>query len=232
MRLPPVTLVRRYDLHRLIPSKYAEGGDSVLIRVASSDRDLTAIFELDNATNDRLLAENNRITGIGIDELVFGVPYFRIVNAAFCHPHPLGSRFNSPERGAWYAGFERDTAIAEIAHHKWIELCEIGRSTEEVTYDDYLADISAELHDIREDGGFADCLNPDSYMASQLLAEELLAAGSLGIVYPSVRHARGTCVACFRPSIVAHVRKEATLTFRWTGEPEPAVALAEHGAAG
>ena len=29
---------------------------------------------------------------------VFGVPYFRIVNAAFCHPHPLGSRFNSAER--------------------------------------------------------------------------------------------------------------------------------------
>ena len=28
----------------------------------------------------------------GIHELVFGVPYYWIVNAAFCHAHPLGSR--------------------------------------------------------------------------------------------------------------------------------------------
>jgi hypothetical protein len=97
--LPPTTLVRRNDTHRLIPAKYSEG-ESVLARIADDDAHLNDIFDLDNSTNDRLLAENNLLPGIGVHELVFGVPYYRIVNAAFCHPHPLGSRFNGPDRGA------------------------------------------------------------------------------------------------------------------------------------
>ena len=47
-------------------------------------------------------------------------------------------------------------------------------------------------------------------MASQQLAEDLLTAGSLGVVYPSVRHDGGTCVACFRPALVMNVRKART----------------------
>ena len=81
----------------------------MLVRIADGQAHLQDIFDLDNATNDRLLAENNLLPGIGIHELVFGVPHYRIVNAAFCHPHPLGSRFNGPDRGAWYAGLELAT---------------------------------------------------------------------------------------------------------------------------
>jgi len=121
-------------------------------------RHLADLFELDHATNDRLLAENDLLPGIGIHELVFGVPYFRIVNAAFCHAHPLGSRFNGPDRGAWYAAFELETARAEVAFHKWLELAEVGWLREELSYDDYLADVSAELHDIRAAEAFAACL--------------------------------------------------------------------------
>jgi RES domain len=223
--LPPVSLVRRYDTHRLIPAKYSAGGDSVLVRIAEDDAHLGDIFDLDNATNERLLAENNLLPGIGVDELVFGLPYYRIVNAAFCHAHPLGSRFNGPERGAWYAAFERETSQAEIAFHKWLELSEVGRTRESLTYDDYLADVSAELHDIRAAAAFADCLAPDSYVASQGLAQELLASGSLGIVYPSVRHVGGICLACFRPALVTNVRKGSTYLFSWYGEPEPKIEL-------
>ena len=35
--------------------------------------------------------------------------------AAFCHAHPLGSRFAGADRGAWYAGFEIETSHAEVA---------------------------------------------------------------------------------------------------------------------
>ena len=143
MSLPPTSLVRQYDTHRLIPAKYSDGGESVLVRVADSDDDLQKIFDLDSATNDRLLAENGLLPGIGIHELVFGVPYSRIVNAAFCHAHPLGSRFNAPDHGAWYAAYELDTAQAEVAYHKWREFLEVNWLEEEVTYDDYLADFSA-----------------------------------------------------------------------------------------
>ena len=133
--------------------------------------------------------------GIGVHELVFGVPYYRMVNAAFTHPHPFGSRFNGPERGAWYAAFELRTAQAEVAFHKSVQLAEIGCLEEEVTYDDYQADVSAQLHDLREAPAFSACLAPESYVASQLLAERLLASGSLGVIYPSVRRAGGTCLS-------------------------------------
>ena len=223
MRLPCTNLVRQYDSHRLIPSKYSDGGESVLVRVASSDDDLTAIFELDNATNDRLLAENDRLPGIDTHELVFGVPYYRMVNAAFCHAQPLGSRFNGPDRGAWYAAFDLVTAQAEIAFHKALELAEVGWQEEDFTYDDYLADFSGEFHDIRGEADLAACLDPQSYIASQTLAEQLLAAGSLGVVYPSVRRPPGECIACFRPAVVGNVRKDATWRFSWTKGGKPTV---------
>jgi RES domain-containing protein len=223
VRLPPARLVRRNDTSRLVPSRHA---DSVLTRIADDDAHLQDLFELDQATNDRLLAENSLAAGIRAHELVFGVPYFRIVNAAFCHPHPLGGRFNGPERGAWYASFELETAQAEVAFHKWVELAEVGwREKETVTYDRYLADFSAEFHDLRGKGtsAFAGCLDPQSYLASQRLAEKLLAAGSLGVVYPSVRRRGGTCLACFRPVLVMNVRRAATYRFTWTGSPEPKI---------
>lgn len=222
MTLPPTRLVRQYDTHRLIPAKYSEGGDSVLASVADSDDDLQKIFDLDSATNDRLLAENALLPGIGIHELVFGVPYYRIVNAAFCHAHPLGSRFNAPDRGAWYAAFELDTAQAEVAHHKWRELVEVNWLEEQVIYDAYLADFSADFHDLRGDD-FHVYLDPKSYVASQDLAQRLLEAGSLGVIYPSVRKPDGTCLACFRPALVSNVRRGSAFVFRWDGKPEPIV---------
>jgi hypothetical protein len=221
--LPPTKLVRQNDTHRLIPSKYGDRGESVLARIADDDPHLKDIFDLDNATNDRLLAETNLFPEIGIHELVFGVPYYRIVNAAFCHAHPLGSRFNGPDRGAWYAAFELKTSQAEVAFHKSIELAELSWFDEEITYDDYLADFSAEFHNIRDDNRFADCLASDSYMASQILAQQLLDAGSLGALYPSVRRKGGTCVACFRPALVMNVRKGMTYRFIWKGQTQPEI---------
>jgi RES domain len=222
--LPPVSLVRQYDTHRLIPSQYSlPEGASVLTLLAEDDTMLADLFDLDNATNDRLLAENERLPGIGLSELVSEVPYFRIINAAFCHPHPLGSRFNGPDRGAWYAGLALPTAVAEVVFHKTLHLREVGVLEDVVTYDDYLADFSAEFHDLRQAPEFADCLAPDSYLASQALAERLLAEGSLGVIYPSARDPDGTCLACFRPALVGNVRKDATWCFAWEGTPDPRV---------
>jgi RES domain-containing protein len=223
MRLPPAALVRQFDTHRLVPSRHSPRGESVLVRIADDDAHLQEIFELDAATNDRLRAEHQQLPGIGIEELVFNVPHHHIVNAAFCHPHPLGSRFNGPDRGAWYAAFALETALAEVAFHKSVELTEVGWLDESVTYDDYLADFSATFHDLRTATGFKSCLDPRSYVRSQALAEELLVRGSLGVVYPSVRHAGGTCLACFRPPLVANVRRDATYRFTWSGGPPPVI---------
>jgi len=164
MPLPPVTLVRQFDTHRLIPSQHEPAGDSVLVAIADDDAHLKALFELDAATNDRLLAEQQMLPGIGLEELVFGVPYASVINASYCHANPLGTRFSSPDRGVWYAGFELATSQAEVGFHKSVQLAEIGRFEDSVTYDDYLADFSASFHDLRRARGFRACLRPDSYI--------------------------------------------------------------------
>lgn len=218
--IPKTTSVREDDTHRLIPARYSN--QSVLARLTDDDEQLQDLFALDGATNDRLLGEANMLPGISVHELLFGVAYAHIVNAAFTHAHPAGSRFNGPERGAWYAAFELETAEAEIAYHKAQELQEIKWTEPETfTFNDYLADFRADFHDIRGDTAFAECLSPISYAASQALARELLAASSPGIVYPSVRHSGGPCIVCFRPALVTNVRQSGHVTVA-LGKPDAA----------
>lgn len=212
------TSIDQRDTHRLIPAQFADGGAPVLARLTEDPKTLEGIFALDNATNDRLLAESRLSRGVDERELVFGIPSYRIINAAFCHPSPAGSRFNSADRGAWYASFELETSQAEVAYHRQLWLRETAWEEEDTAdYLDYLADFRAEFHDLRASAEHAanhsDCLSPTSYAASQALASQLLEGGSAGIVYPCVRRAGGTCIACFRPVLVTNVRKGSVFTF-------------------
>jgi hypothetical protein len=210
----PVSNIRCFDTHRLLPAKYSPKYDSVLTRIAD-DEDLPFIFELDNATNDRLRAEEGLSPDISVRDLVFYVPNYHVINAAFTHANPLGGRFSTPHRGAWYAAFELATAKAEVLFHKSVEFAEIDwKEREEILYDDYLADFTAPFHDLR--GIKDDALSPTSYVRSQQVAVELMELGSLGIVYPSVRREGGTCLACFRPAVVANVRKSTPYRLIWT----------------
>ncbi len=207
----------------MIPSKY---GDATVLGEIASEADLKAVWDLDNATNDRLLAARGLLPGIERSELVSGMAHSDIINAAFTHAHPLGARFSGPARGAWYAGFDIATAQAEVAFHKTVQLSEINYFHDSVTYDDYLSDLLGDYYDLRIGArSFAKCLDPDSYVESQKLGARLLRGGALGIVYPSVRFARGTSIVCFRPAGVANVRKGETYRFSWSGQTKPAISL-------
>jgi RES domain len=229
--LPRVSNVLRNDTHRLIPWRYSDPGErgpakigpqgigndeSVLTRLTDDVADLNALFELEGATNDRLLGEAGLLPGITLRELVFGLSYSHIVNAAFTHPNPMGSRFNGPDRGAWYAAFARATSELEVAYHRGKELQEINwQESETFKYVDFLADFRGQFHDIRDHRRFRTGLDPNSYSTSQQLAARLLEHGSAGIVYPSVRHKPGTCIVCFRPALVNNVRKGATIAIQF-----------------
>jgi RES domain-containing protein len=221
--VPRLAPLRAFDTCRLIPSRFADLDDSVLAPLAEDDGVLGDLFDLDNATNDRLRGESGLLPGIGVDELVFGVPHFRIINAAYTYARPQGSRFNDGERGAWYCAFDVETALAEVAFHKTVEYQEIGRFRDSISYQALLADFSATFHDLRGADAWDDCLDPDSYIASQALAAELLDAGSMGVIYPSVRHPAGTNLACFRPALVGNVRKGQAYRLTWADSPLPAV---------
>lgn len=221
--LPPRSALRQIDTCRLIPSRFADMEDSVLAPLADNDDHLAELFELDNATNARLIAEYGGTPGIGVDELVFGVPHFRIINAAFTYARPEGARFNDSERGAWYCAFDMETALAEIIFHKTVEYQEIDYFTDSVSYQSLLADFSATFHDLRGQPRFEACLDPASYIASQELAATLLDAGSMGVIFPSTRRAAGTNLACFRPALVGNVRKGAAYRLTWQGTPAPKI---------
>jgi hypothetical protein len=216
------TPVSRNNTHRLIPTRYSEDGDGVLARLGLPQSQFDNLLQLEGATNDRVSGEANLLPGITVHELVFGVPNYHIVNAAFTYSRPGGTRFSSGYRGAWYGGFARQTAQVEVAYHYARGLREINWQEEEtVSYRDYLADFHAEFHDLRQRRGFEDCLDPASYGASQRLAAELLNKGSAGIVYPSVRHPGGTCIACFRPALVGNVRQGEKITFTFQDASHP-----------
>jgi RES domain len=206
--LPAVSEIRQDKTHRLIPSRYIERDETVLARLSNDRDELNALFELEGATNDRLLGEAGLLPGISVRELVFGIPYSHVINASFTHANPLGSRFNAPTRGAWYAGFLRVTSEREVAYHRSLELREIHwEEPETFWYIDFLADFRGVFHDIRSDTRFSACLDGNNYKASQRLAGELLEKGSAGVVYPSVRDKNGTCIVCFRPALVSNVKK-------------------------
>jgi hypothetical protein len=228
--LPRTTLLRQFDTYRLIPSRFAAHEEPVLTGIAEDEAHLAELSDLDRATDERLRGERGLLPGIGMDELVFGVPNFLIINAAFTYARPEGSRFSGPERGAWYCAFDIETALAEVSFHKSVEYQEIGRFDDSVTYEALLADFTNEFHDLRKDSRFASCLNSRSYVASQRLAARLLETASVGVIYPSVRRSGGTHLACFRPAVVGNVRPGERYRFSWAGTPTPNIQLDKRAA--
>ena len=228
--LPPRRAVQYRGMHRLIPSLYSRD-ETVLAEVAENEAALEDIILLDGVTNDRIQGEQRGLVGIGIHELVYGIPHARIVNAAFTHAGPSGGRFNDSTRGAWYAADELKTSIAEVAFHKARHLAEIvvpdlpgeRPDLEVTTYDDWLADFRAEFHVLQPRGKFAEYLQPEPvpqcYAKSQALACQLLNEASNGVVYESVRRAKHYCLACFRPALVYDPRRGSSLELTLKASP-------------
>jgi len=220
MAAVPEALVRWKGIARLIPSRFPVAG---LFDQVAAPEDLEAIFELEGWTNDRISAEAGLLHNIPPDEWAIGTPLASVVMAAFCHPRIGGARFSGDDRGAWYAGRTLETALVESVFHRTREIGEVGGFETRMQLRVYLADVSARFHDVRTIRGGAAFHDPDDYAASQRLGQALLEAGSNGIVYRSVRHPGGECVACFRPKLVKAVRIGGHYEFRWEGRPEPIV---------
>ena len=209
------------DSCRLIASRYPSVG--IFDRVASPE-DLQAIFELEAWTNDRISAELGILNLIPADQWVTGRPGATVIMAAFCHPRPDGGRFNDATRGAWYAADTVEGAHAEIVYHRTKEFEEIGVLDSRAQYRLYLADFAAEFIELSaSEPAHQPYLDPNSYVESQELANRLLNQGSNGIVYPSVRKPGATCIACFMPPLIKHVRQSHHFEYQWHGTRTPTI---------
>ena len=218
---PGVTRLRWAKACRLIPSRFPSIG--VFDRIANA-ADLEALLELEAWTNDRVSTELGILHVLPRDEWVVGRPMASVVMAAFCHPRIEGGRFSGPDRGAWYAARTLETALAESTYHRTRELAEVGALETRMQMRLYHADFRASFHDIRpQRGEYGPLYRSDSYVESQALGQRLFEQGSNGVVYRSVRHAGGECIACFRPRLVLNVRVAAHYEYRWEGRADPAI---------
>lgn len=218
----PQSFVRWRAAPRFVASRYPTIG---LFDRVSAPADVEAVIELEGWTNDRIRGELGILSALPPDEWVTGRAMSSVVMAPFCHPRPGGARFNDAGRGAWYSARTLATALAEAIHRRTAELREVGAPETRVEMRVYLSDFSARFHDVRQArGALARSLyHPDDYSGSQALARRLLAAGSNGVVYQSVRDAAGECLACFRPRLVRNVRAGGHYEFRWEGTKTPVV---------
>ena len=80
-----------------------------------------------------------------------------------------------------------------------------------------IGSIDAVLVDIRSTG-FEPLLDPDSYERSQAFARKQKTANANGIVYPSVRHTGGECIAAFYPDVVTPPAQGDHFRYYWDGE--------------
>jgi hypothetical protein len=218
----PTHPLRWVAAQRIIASRFPP--IDLFERVADP-RDWEALYELESLTNTRLRDEVGEIQLVPVADRVSG-PGASVIMAPFTHLHPDGSRFADARHGALYAAAALDTAIAETRYHRERFLAATREPATHLDMRVYLIDVDATLHDLRGAEmrrAHADVYAPDSYVASQALARHLRALGSDGLVYDSVRHAGGECVAVFRPKRLANVRQGVHLRYRWNGAKIDAV---------
>lgn len=222
----PVVEFVEANTTRLISTAYID--EPALTPLVDDDDELAFLEELEGLSSSRRGLPEFIPAGVHPDELVgehhgYGWTY---INAAFCYTRETGNRFNGPERGAWYATWGEDrveTAQSEVSWHLTQELHATGVYENTTSYRELNASFATQYHDLRtieaEDIFASDPAT--GYAAGQLLASQLIAAGSNGILYPSVRKEGGTCLAAFRPHIIQNIRQGNTWTFEWAGDPNP-----------
>jgi RES domain len=210
-----VSEVRWQPCFRVISSRFPP---IHLFERVSGAEDWEALYWLESLTNPRLREEVGEIELVPREDRIFG-PGASVIMAAFTHLNPEGSRFADSTFGAFYAAASLDTSIAETRYHREVFLRATRQEALELDMRSYLCDVAASFHDIRgKRDRMPDIYDPDSYVASQKLARGLKLAGSNGIVFDSVRHAGGQCLAVYRPRLIQNCRQGTHLRYVWDGE--------------
>lgn len=165
---------------------------------------------MENIGSLNLVPENRRVGGHGATYLM----------APFSHVSPdRKSRFGDGSFGVLYVGNRFEVALFETIHHHE----RFMKRTREAPgwtsqFREIVLNLDAQLHDLRKpDADLLPVLNPEDYDVSQALAAQLRAAGSDGIVYPSVRCTQGECVALFYPDLASNAVQGRHLDYHWDG---------------
>lgn len=201
--------------------------EAVLRPLVDNDAELGELAELEGATSARMVGQNRGTAAIDPKEFVFGVPHAAFINASFAYAKPRElSRFSGPNRGAWYAALHVETCLREVIFHMAEFLAAAGDFHAVVDYAEMFASFAGEFVDLRGVTPKPVYLDPDKaigYPPGNALAGAVRAQGLNGIIYPSVRHAKGTCVVALWPHAVQSVAQGDVYRLTWRGSAEPLV---------
>jgi hypothetical protein len=210
----PVATIRWEPCFRIIPTRFPP---IALFEAVADPADLEAVFLIEAMTNDRLREETGDLALVPAEDRVSG-PGTSPIMAAFTHLNPAGDRFSDGSYGVFYAGRTLETAVAETRYHRARFMEATDEPAQELDMRVYAVDLAGEMHDIRGmRANHPGYYHATSYAVSQELARSLREAGSDGIVYLSVRHEGGECVAVFRPRLLSNCRQERHLCYVWDG---------------
>ena len=172
------------------------------------------LAELESQTNPRLRQEVGDLSLVPVADRIVGTGASPVM-AAFTH---IGfpSRFTDGTFGVYYAAAALETAIVETVFHfeEFLRSTNEERAVHEMRA--YVGKINCELHDVRE--GYPSLHDAASYRESQAFAQRIREKQSSGLIYNSVRHARGQCIAAFRPRVIGAVMQGPHLRYQWSGE--------------
>jgi RES domain len=208
----PAIRLRWPKIYRVVPTQFPP--INVFERIVDPSQ-LEAAYYLESLTNDRLREQAGEISLVAPEDRVAG-PGSTVVMAAFTH---IGwpSRFSDGTWGVYYAARTLETAVRETAYHRGRFLAATAEPPDEVDMRAYIGTPLKPFIDLRSPQ--YDALHdPDDYSASQQFAKPLQRGGAWGVVYRSVRHEGGECIAAFRPPAVSIPTQGPALAYVWDGQ--------------
>lgn len=190
-----------------------------LFEDTSPPEDWELLASLEAKSNPRIVEVIGQLSLVPPERRVSGSGASYVM-APFTHVSPnWAGRFHDGTFGAYYAAKNAETALAETMHHR----SEIYRASEEEPgwfsqYRELIGKVDHRFHDLTDREDYAECLAPDDYAAPQTLARDLRQSGSSGILYPSVRHEGGLCLAAFWPDVIGIPVQGRHFAYHFNGE--------------
>lgn len=216
--MPKLTELPDQNHYRIIPSTFPPIN---FFEGIVDPSEMEELFKIESLTNDRIRQEAGDIFLVAPEDRVSG-PGSSVVMAAFTHIDKP-SRFTDGSYGVYSAALTLETAIRETVFNREIFLRATQEEPEEITMRVYEGQITKPLHDIRNRAVFSKLHHPEDYTESRLFGKKLKEQKSWGLIYHSVRHAGGHCIAAFRPPAISIPQQTSHLRYYWDGEKISAV---------
>ena len=215
MILPAKRKPRWKHQYRIIPTQVPL--IDLFERTDLTEHQKRALWALQARVNPRILQQTGQLHWVRADDMLHG-QHASIVMGAFTHTRNP-TRFSDGKFGIYYAAQKRDTAIYETVYHKELYAQERGVRAQGFHMRVWIGEVLKSCYEVRA-STYNDLHDPNDYSKSQAFTRWLLGADpdAYGIVYRSVRHNGGSCLAALRPVTVSRPTQGAHLVYQWDGQ--------------